>query len=227
MEDTPDIRDFLKSYPARTYKKGDVIVFQGEVPRNAFVITSGIVKAYNLTLNGDEKPVAFYTEGDFFPMAWVFSQVASATFFYEAFSKEVKLSCVDRQAFVSYLSADPKLLFDTLSRQVAVELSHSMHINALQQSRASDKILYILHFLAISTGQKPKDKKLSLSIRITHQDLANLTGLTRETTAVELNKLKKQGVISYGPGRPYSIHLSKLTILASDRYLQELTIPAE
>jgi CRP/FNR family transcriptional regulator len=212
------MNDFLKSFTLRTYKKGDVIVFQAEAPRF-------LVKAYNLTLNGDEKPVAFYKSGDFFPPAWVFSQVASSTFFYEAFSKTVTVYCLERDQFVNYLKNDTALLLQALRRQVSEELSQSMHINALQQSRASDKILYILHFLAISTGQLPVGNELTININLTHQDLANLTGLTRETTAVELNKLKKSGVISYGPRLPYSIHLNKLSALANDRYLQELTLP--
>ncbi len=219
------MHNFLKSFPLRTYKKGDVIVFQAEAPRFAFVINSGIVKAYNLTLNGDEKPVAFYKQDNIFPLAWVFSQISSATFFYEAFTKQVSVYAVDRDQLVDYLKDNPKLLFDVMSRQVSEELSQSMHINALQQSKASDKILYILHFLAVSTGQHPVGDVLVVNIQLTHQDLANMTGLTRETTAVELNKLKKLGLINYGPGVSYRIYLNKLTALANDRYLQELTMP--
>ena len=216
---------FFKSYKPRTYKKGDVIIFQAEAPRYAHVVKEGIVKAYNLTLNGDEKPVAFYKEGDFFPAAWIFSKLASSTFFYEAFSKKVDVYCLEREKFISFLKSDPEYIYYVLERCISDELSQMMHINALQQSRASDKIIYILHFLAISTGSVPSEQDLRLNIRLTHQDLANLTGLTRETTAVELNKLKKSGLISYGPGKPYCIHLNKLSVLANDRYLQELTIP--
>ncbi len=226
MGDHPRLREFLRSYPLRTYKKGDVIIFQAEAPRYAYVIESGIIKAYNLTINGDEKPVAFYKPGDFFPAAWVFSQISSATFFYEAFTKTVDVYCVDRSAFVKYLKDDIEFLYQSLTRQVSEELSQSMHINALQQSRASDKLLYILHFLALSTGSVPKGHELKLSINLTHQDLANLTGLTRETAAVELNKLKKQGLVAYGPGKPYSLYLDKLSSLINDRYLQELTVPS-
>ena len=215
---------FLGSYPLRQYRKGDVIIFQGEAPRSVYVIESGIVKAYNLTLAGDEKPVAFYREGDFFPMAWMFDQIESATFFYEAFTKQVDLRAVDKDDILKYLRANSEALYLALSRQASEELSQSMHINALQQSRASDKIIYILHFLAISSGQRPNDQKLKLAIKLTHQDIANLTGLTRETTAVELNKLKKRGLINYGSGQPYCIYLDKLASLTNDRYLQELTV---
>jgi len=56
------LRAFLERHPTTTYKKGDIIIFQGEAPRHAFVVKEGIVKAYNLSVNGDEKPVAFYGE---------------------------------------------------------------------------------------------------------------------------------------------------------------------
>ncbi|HEY1645162.1 MAG TPA: Crp/Fnr family transcriptional regulator [Candidatus Saccharimonadales bacterium] len=225
MGASPSDDNFLEAYTLRTYKKRDVIIFQAEAPRYAYVIKSGMVKAYNLTINGDEKPVAFYKEGDFFPSSWIFSQVASATFFYEAFTKQASVYCVERKDFIKHLKSDPELLYEALVRQAAEELSMTMHINGLQQSRASDKIIYILHFLATTSGTVPSGRTLELDIKLTHQDLANLTGLTRETTAVELNKLKKLGLIDYGPGKPYSIDLNKLTTLTNDRYLQELTMP--
>jgi DNA-binding IclR family transcriptional regulator len=57
---------------------------------------------------------------------------------------------------------------------------------------------------------------------LTHQDFANLTGLTRETTATELNKLKGQGVISYGKHSPYHINVAKLNTALNDQFIADL-----
>src|SRR5690606_40243162 len=54
---------FLERHPVKQFKKGEIIIFQGEAPRSAFVVKSGTVKAYNLSVGGDEKPVAFYDAG--------------------------------------------------------------------------------------------------------------------------------------------------------------------
>jgi CRP/FNR family transcriptional regulator, cyclic AMP receptor protein len=214
---------FLSSYPLRTYKKGEIIVFQGEAPRTSYVISSGVIKAYNLSLDGDEKPVAFYSANDIFPEAWSFGLVPSATYYFEALTKEVKLHLVEREVLMNFIKADPSMLYSVLERQVKLRLSSTMHINALQYSRASDKLLYSLHFLCLNLGDTKKPGELELELNLTHQDLANLTGLTRETTAMELNKLKRSGVISYGPRQPYKLHLNKMASMINDQYIKNVS----
>jgi hypothetical protein len=57
---------------------------------------------------------------------------------------------------------------------------------------------------------------------LTHQDYANLTGLTRETAATELHRLKHMGVINYGKNLPYTVDLTKLQVILNDQYIEEL-----
>jgi CRP/FNR family cyclic AMP-dependent transcriptional regulator len=212
----------LSSYTPRIYKKGEIIIFQGEAPRHAHVIHSGIVKAYNLSLNGDEKPVAFYKEQDIFPAPWIFGHAPNAAYYYEVFSKTAEVYAVDKTELRDLLKLTPTLVYELLVREVELQHSDAMHINALQYSRASDKLIYTLHFLALNLGSKTELNELKLAVNITQQDLANLTGLTRETTAVELNKLKRLGIISYGPKEPYCLHLGKLSSLVNDQYITSL-----
>ena len=101
-----------------------------------------------------------------------------------------------------------------------------MRLNALQHSRAGDKLIYTLHYLALSHGERQPNapKVIQISLQLTHQDFANLTGLTRETAATELNKLKRLGIIDYGKHTPYKIDLDKLSALLNDEYIAELEI---
>src|SRR5438270_7151364 len=96
------LRTFLERHPTRSFKKGEIIIFQGEAPRCAYVVKSGIVKAYNLSVSGDEKPVAFYTEDAVFPDAWVYNKMSSAIYYFEAFTPEVTLYTVDREALTGF-----------------------------------------------------------------------------------------------------------------------------
>jgi hypothetical protein len=57
---------------------------------------------------------------------------------------------------------------------------------------------------------------------LTHQDFANLTGLTRETAATELNRLKKRGVIDYGKHIPYRLNMKQLMLLQNDQFIADL-----
>ena len=215
---------FLDRHPVRNFKKGEIIIFQGEAPRCAYVVKSGIVKAYNLSVSGDEKPVAFYSETAVFPEAWVYGKMSNAIFYFEAFTPEVGLYTVDREALVSFIKKRPELLHRELERYLTTQLGMSMRLNALQHSRASDKLLYTLHYLALNHGKAIGPQKIEISLDLTHQDFANLTGLTRETAATELNKLKRNKVISYGKNTPYRLDLAQLMQLLNDQYIADLPL---
>lgn len=216
------LRAFLGRHPTHTFKKKEIIVFQGEAPRSAFVVKRGIIKTYNLSVNGDEKPVAFYETDSIFPAPWVYGKTASATYYYEAFTPEVEVYAVDRRELAEFIKKRPELLYQEFERLLADQLGGSVRLNALQHSRARDKLVYTLHYLALSHGQPAGQHKVALTLDLTHQDLANLTGLTRETAATELNRLKKQGVIEYGKHIPYRLNLSRLSALLHDEFIADM-----
>jgi CRP/FNR family transcriptional regulator len=219
------LRAFLERHHTKTFKKGEIIIFQGEAPRSAYAIKSGTVKAYNLSVDGNEKPVAFYSEDNIFPAAWVYGQISSAMYYYEAFTPEVEVYTVDRDEFVAFVKKRPELLYQELKNALLDQVGGSMRLNALQHSKAGDKLIYTLHYLALGHGtSNPTSggKVVEITLDLKHQDFANLTGLTRETAATELNKLKRQGIIDYGKGRPYVLNLHKLTQLLNDQFIADL-----
>ncbi len=215
---------FLEKHPVRAFKKGEIIIFQGEAPRAAFVVKEGIVKAYNLSVGGDEKPVGFYMPGAVFPSAWVYGKMPNAIYYYEAFTPTVSLYAINRETYVEFVKSSPELLYQELSRYLTDELGQSMRLNALQHSRASDKLLYTLHYLSLSHGRPVTAQEIEIELDLTHQDFANLTGLTRETAATELNKLKHRGVISYDKHQPYRLNLAELMRLLNDQYISDVQV---
>jgi CRP/FNR family transcriptional regulator len=212
---------FLDRHQTKEYKKGEVIIFQGEVPRSVYVVKTGVVKAYNLSVNGDEKPVGFYGSDSTFPTSWVYGRVASALYYYEAFSPKVEVYCIERSAFVTFIKKRPELLFQELQHILADQIGATLRLNALQHSRASDKLIYVLHYLATTYGRPVDGDKdvTEITLDLTHQDFANLTGLTRETAATELNKLKKHGIINYNKQTPYQLNKRQLTKRLNDQFM--------
>lgn len=215
---------FLERHHTRTFKKGEIIIFQGEAPRSAYAVKEGTVKAYNLSVDGDEKPVAFYAADSIFPAAWVYGKMANSIYYYEAFTPTVEVYAIDRTEFVEFIKKRPELLYQELERALADQLGGSMRLNALQHSKASDKLIYTLHYLALSHGKPASNNKVEITLDLKHQDFANLTGLTRETAATELNKLKHEKIIDYGKGKPYCLDLKRLMRVLNDQFIAELEL---
>lgn len=224
IEKTSPLQLFFSKYPVRHIGKGEIIIFQGEEPRSAYAVKSGVVKVYNLSINGDEKPVGFEVTNDVFPSAWAFRKAPSAMYYYEAFS-DTDLYIIPRDDYVAFLKEHPDELALMLEHYVTARMGDTMRLNALQHSRASDKLVYTLHYLALSHGVPTSDPKvIEITLDLTHQDFANLTGLTRETTATELNKLKTRKVISYGKRVPYTVDLTQLNNMLNDQFISDMQI---
>lgn len=217
------LTEFLQNYSAKSYRKGEIVLFQGEAPRSAYAIKKGVVKAYNLNASGDEKPISFYGLSSVFPASWIFGAVPSAIYYYEAFT-DVEVYFFPREDYIAFIRREPELLFWELNNYVMDDVGKTMRLNALQHSRASDKLIYTLHYLVLTHGRKVQPNVIEITLNLTHQDFANLTGLTRETTATELNKLKGQKIIAYGKHSPYRVDVAKLNNALNDQFIADLQV---
>lgn len=180
--------------PIRRFGKGNIIYFQGEAPRQAYLVQDGSVRVYAIDDQGEEYVVGFYTKGDVFPLDWLHGYSKSAMFYYEALTP-CELAPIEKTTFET--SEDPGINQYVLDRFLHIANSNLVRNLALQQPRAKDKIIYFFYFLAIRHGNETAAGLYTLGIPLTHQTIANCLGLTRETVATELGNLKRLGAVAY------------------------------
>lgn len=218
----PALAKYLSKYHTRKIKRGWPLFYQGEVPRSAYVIKKGVIKAYDINQSGEEKVVNFNTDGDITPPAWVFDKSPVALYYYEAFT-DCEVYTVPREELRAVLESDEQTLKFAMDKFVSLYVGSTMHIYALEQTKASEKLLRILQYLSMLYGEKASNNSRRIMLRLTHQDLARLIGMTRETTAVELGKLKKRGLISYRNQR-YLIDMQKMQQALGEDDFKDVTI---
>lgn len=210
------LQTYLEKCPTKHVPKGTIIVLQDEIPECAYGVKHGTVRVYNVTANGEEKSLAFSVGTDIFPVCWIFAQTDQSLFYYQAYT-DCELYIIDRQNFIDYLKATPELAYVLLAKQVEAYVSESMRVNALSQAKASAKLLATLRHLCLRHGNDIRKDHVRIQIPLTQQEIANMVGLTRETTVVELNKLKESGVIA-ADRKYYTVNTSKLNELIDDDY---------
>lgn len=180
----------------RRFNEKTPIIYQGEVPRCGFYLKKGIVKVYNLHANGNEQILRFYGPGDFFPLPWLYGKANTEFYYYEAV-EDCEVISVTKQDMDLIVKKDPALsqyIFDSmLSDQTALNL----RIISLEQPRANEKLEYTLYYLLFRYGKNVGNEIYVINMSLTHITLANLVGLTRETITMEMNRLKRKGIISY------------------------------
>lgn len=214
-------RHFLETFSVSRHAKNQIILFQGEAPRYAYAVKSGIVKTYNVNSQGIEQLVTFHTALDVFPFTWMWGKAPSALYYYEALT-DCELYQVPRERYLDFIKSDKQLLIAELEQHAKNDVGRTMRLNALLNLKARDKLIHTLHYLAQIHGSPLKENFITINLDLTQQDLANLIGITRETAATELNKLKKSGAIYYSPGILYQVNILKLNQLLNDQFIAEL-----
>ncbi len=212
-----DLIDFANDHLVREVSKGSTILYQGEVPRNANILIEGIVRVYSISRSGDEQVVAFHVKGEPFPSSWIFGTTSSSLFFYEAMTK-CKIAYIPKDILRQFIYSNTTVISRVLKYFTSSYSSLLLRINAMQQPRARDKLMYTLYYLAIRYGIT-NGETVKLPITLTHQTLGSLVGLTRETTAMEMSKLKKEKIISY-KNQTYIVNIKKLLeILGEENFI--------
>jgi CRP/FNR family transcriptional regulator len=207
---------FLKRHRLQSFEKGEIILLKDVVPAHAHIVKSGIVKTYSINENGDEQAVSYDSRGDVLPIGWVFKKIDKTTYFYKAFT-DCELYLVPREEYVNYLRRHPKLTYDVFSNLAGRFVSLQDRIFALEQPKASDKLIYSLVYLIDRFGVPARSGNKQLAIPLTQNELANYIGLTRETVSIELGKLSKKKIVKL-KGRQYIIDITRL-----NSYLDEIS----
>lgn len=205
----------------RRYSQGSTILYQGEVPRYTCVLMRGVVRVFNISPQGEEQIVLFHVAGEFFPASWVFDKTPNTLFFYEALT-DCTVAFVPKQSFLDHVTenlVNAKQMINYLATNYAAFM---VHVNALEQPKAEGKLAYTIYFLCQRYGKK-QGNNITIPLSLTHKNLASMVGLTRETAAAEMNKLKRKGVLDYTK-QHYVVDVAKILAIMGEDTLQNADI---
>lgn len=180
----------------RAIKSGTTLFYQSEVPRHAVIIQKGYVRAYTITSSGDERIVALYTKGDILPLSWVYGETKTTLFYYEAGS-DIEVSLVNKEVLRNTIDASPDFTQHLMRYIVNDHTSQLIRITALEQATVGEKVAFTLYYLLMRHGKERTPGMFTVDLKLTQANIAGFVGITRESTAMTLAKLKSRGVISY------------------------------
>jgi len=216
------IGKLFSNYPTRVLQKNRPLLYQGEIPTMGFYIKSGIVKVFNITNQGEEKIVGYEDEGSLLPIAWLFNRSQVALYYYDTFT-DCEVVRIPKDELIEAFNNQPGAALSFLDRSVSMYIGATMHLHALEQSKARQKLLSIMQYLVLRFGEKVDKDRQKIDLRLTHQEIANLIGTTRETTSTEISKLTKEGIIELDKNQ-YVINIDKAVRLLGEEDFRELLL---
>ncbi|HSX32765.1 MAG TPA: Crp/Fnr family transcriptional regulator [Candidatus Saccharimonadales bacterium] len=206
----------------KSFKKHAILLYQGEAPRTAYVLLKGTIKIYSINSAGEEQVVDFHTQNDIFPASWLFGKASTTLYYYEALT-DCEVLAIPRDELQHVMAGKPRFVQAVLDYYVTNYVGTLMRVTALEQSRASDKIMFTLYYLLFRYGREVRPGVFVIGLSLTHAVIASLVGLTRETTTTQLNRLKRQGVVQYNV-HTYTVSKTKLENLLGEDSFRNLSM---
>ncbi len=179
----------------RVYEPNTTVFQEGDKGEALYILESGLVKLSKVDLGGHEKTLAILqTPAYFGEMALLGESTRSAT--------AVTLGVVN--AYLLFNDDFRKLIADypTISLNLNATLAERLRgmddeSQILSYKDAQGRVAYVLLRL-YQGGVVEHDNERAL-VRLTHQELANLAGTSRETVTRALKALESEGVIETRP----------------------------
>lgn len=177
----------------RSYGNGEVIYLQGEKSDSFFFVKSGRVKTTLLKEDGSEKIIAIQEENTFFGESAAFD--GHPHFATSVSIGESEINVIPVGPARKVIMEHPEVAFLVIRRILRKLRSLAFQVEDFAFLDAQKRIARILLKLADEVGE-PSAEGTTIRKGITHEDLANLTGLSRVRVTTILNNLERARIIT-------------------------------
>ncbi|WP_293177872.1 Crp/Fnr family transcriptional regulator [Oceanithermus sp.] len=188
----PEAREIAEqAFRTMVYRPGQTIFEAGDPGHALYLIRSGRVKISHCNLDGKEKVLAYLNPGEIFgEMSLVDEEPRSAT---ATAVDEVTLHALYLEEYWGLVRRYPQVahnLARILARRLR-EMNHEVEVLTFEEARG--RIAYALLKLYRHRYGEPTARGRRMSL--THRELADLAGASRETATRVLNQFHERGLV--------------------------------
>ncbi|MDR2581569.1 MAG: Crp/Fnr family transcriptional regulator [Fibromonadaceae bacterium] len=188
---------FAELATIQSFQNSETIILAGDTHDIFFFITNGQAKLLYEGKNSKESVLGLLNIGDFFGEIQLFNENIFSNISVKA-EEECQIIIFKAKDFLDEISKDSKLFMAFLTEQSRKLNRAYMHIASLTMSSTKKRVLTCLMLLIEESGIRvPHDGRVitKLKNRPTQQQIAELSGTTRETVNREMAILIKEGYI--------------------------------
>src|SRR3989304_6431242 len=174
-------------------KKGRILFGVDDPPTKMFLVKEGAIKIYRYTEDGKEVMLHIHGPGELITISPLFKNMDHVV--YSESLVDTQLFWIPLLQFREFVKENPEVLLE-IGKMLADNWDEvEEKIEAFVTHDSLGRLAYIIARLSNKYGKRDRNK-IILPFPLTHQELANLTGMFRETVSISMQELKKSGVIS-------------------------------
>jgi CRP-like cAMP-binding protein len=196
------VHKVFKNGQSRHYLKNQLVHYQGDPLTNIYLVEAGYIKAYTILDSGDTRTILILGPGDIFPLSFSASmdwENYNIHYFYQTLS-DVQVVSLPSLELRENIDKDSAVMETYMSYLAASNEAIMNQLEIMKNKKAIDKVIMLLPYLISKTGKEVKPGIFELQLKLSHQEIADLSGVTRETTTTLIKELEKTGIIDQHKG---------------------------
>jgi CRP/FNR family cyclic AMP-dependent transcriptional regulator len=188
-----ELRQISNKLAVKRFRKNEIILQMEDTNEYMYMILNGQVKVIQTTEDGKEILLAIHHSGEFFgEMSLIDGKTSPAAVIA---TQDSTAAIISKKDFYSLIETQKKV-FNNLLLILCSRYRESWEkIQMLNYKNASQRIKILFLMLSDKYGEKTP-KGVTLNIKLTHQEISDMTGMTRETVTRVIDRWLKDGEIS-------------------------------
>jgi len=192
----------------KKFKKNEYLCFEGEIGNAMYIIKLGKVKIIGNSEDGRENIMSTFSEGDFFGEMALIDEESMRSATVQAM-EDVVTYVIYKEEFIKLLKDNFFIVMRLLSTFNERIRKLNKKIEILTYEDVYSRFIDTMDELIEKYGMV-KGNTIFIDIALTHQELANMLGVTRETASRIMSKLKKDAIVN--------VENKKITILDMEKF---------
>jgi len=177
---------------SRTFERKQSIYVPQEQSDSLLVVAAGRVKLYHITPDGKESLLAFIERGEVFGELAVLDESSRDEFAEAVLPTQIVLI---PGSVVRDLMAQRPALAMSITKLIGLRRKRlEQRMKSLLFRSTRDRLVHVLLDLATQYGRNSQ-RGLNLDLKLSHQDLANMIGSTRESVTLLLGQLQYERLL--------------------------------
>lgn len=186
------LTEFFTQFPTKSYQKNELLLPAYAKVHSFYFLETGAVKMSKTTVSGKKIVLHIFFPGSFFPLLAIEEHDVNPYDFSAILPTTVRV--VPRNELLSFLKSDVKVLWDLQQRLLKGLAGLLTRIEQVSLTPAISQVAGLLvYFSKHFTSESSESTKIEVTI--THQEIADWLGLSRENVSIQMKKLETDGVI--------------------------------
>lgn len=189
----PALQALAERGDTRRYRKGVLLIQEGDHGDTIYIVLSGSVRAYSAAENGREITYGVYGPGEYVGEMSLDGGPRSATV---ETMEPTTCAVITRETLTRYIAEHPEFAFELLAKIIRRARAATLSTKQLALNDVYGRLKVLLDSLAVPAA----DGTRVIHGRLTHQEIANRLGCSREMVSRVMKDLERGGYVRSEPG---------------------------